>query len=56
LTLAMTLAWSLAAIAVVWTGFVAAPWSVKAVLLVVAAYTIGLSLAWSRLREMSAKS
>jgi len=56
LTLAMTLAWSLASIAVVWTGFAAAPWAAKAVLLVVAAYAIGLSLAWSRLREMSLKS
>jgi phosphatidylcholine synthase len=55
-TLAMTLAWSLAAITVVWTGFAAAPWLAKASLLVVAAYAIGLSLVWSRLKGMSARS
>jgi phosphatidylcholine synthase len=56
LTLALTLAWSLAAVAVVWTGFAAAPWLARAVLGMVAAYVIGLSLAWSRLSLLTSKS
>jgi phosphatidylcholine synthase len=51
LTLAMTGIWTIAAIAGVWSGLSAVPWSAKAALLAAAAYVVALSLAWSRFRR-----